>query len=403
MPFNSILMPYKQNCKVEGEIITKFKIAKLYFFEKKTQREIAQNIQCHYNTVGNIIKKCKLLGSPEAFFYLKGSEKLSENKLELFHFLKSGSRRPKSNKRCLTGPGENLILEKHHHLNYGPKRMFKHLKRQGYDTENIFTLAKIKGVYKRNNLETKRIRTANGERRALYNYEQIQAFEYLQYDTKYITDKHSLPEKIYQKFKYQEDLPKYQWTITDAKSKTRFLAWSHSLDSFFGLKFLELVICWLRAHNIRVRIHAQVDGGTEMCSGSKRKLRSWNERLAKYNVEIYDTEGIRWKQNLVERYHKTDDEEFYCPRGEFIQSKNDFLIEGQQWIILQNHRTNDGIGMNGLSPKEKLEQLGIYNAEDICNFPCFILEDLWRPFQFFFNVQKSQNVLTPYHVVFHTN
>ena len=177
MPFNSILMPYKQNCKVEGEIITRFKIARLYFSEKKTQREIAANIQCHYNTINNIIKECKLFASEEALFYLQqSSEKLSENKLELFNFLKSDSRKPKSNKRSLIGPEERLILEKHQKLNYGPKRMFKHLRRQGYD----YTLAKIKGVYKRNRLQIKKIKTVNGERRSLYNYDEIEAFKYLQ-------------------------------------------------------------------------------------------------------------------------------------------------------------------------------------------------------------------------------
>ena len=50
-----------------------------------------------------------------------------------------------------------------------------------------------------------------------------------------------------------------------------------------------------------------------MCSGSKRKLASWNERLSQYDAEVYDTEGVQWKQNLVERYHRIDDEEFYCP------------------------------------------------------------------------------------------
>lgn len=396
MPFNSILMPYKQNCKVEGEVITKLKIAKLYFSRQRTQKEIAENIQCHYNTINNIIKRCKLFSSEEVFHCLRGSEKLSESQLGLFNFLESASRRPKSNKRSLNGPEEKLILEKQAKLNYGPKRMFKHLRRQGYNMQDTYTLAKIKGVYKRNGLQTKKIRTANGERRALYNYEEIEAFEYLQYDTKEISDKHSLPREIYQLFKYSPLFPKFQWTITDAKTKTRFLAWSYALDSFFGLKFLEFVICWIRSHNIRARIHAQIDGGPEFCSGSRRKLADWNNELARYDAEVYDTGGAKWKQNLVERTHRIDDEEFYCPRGEFIKDKSNFLTEAQRWIVYQNHRSSDGIGLNGLSPKEKLEQLGIYNAEQICNFPCLILEDFFKPFQLFFDVQKSQNVLTPY-------
>lgn len=396
MSLNSIIMPYKENCKVEGEIITKFKIARLYFKDKISQREIANKTECHYNTINNIIKKCKEHSSEKVFRYLKGIENLSQGKIELFNFFKSDSRAPKSNKRSLQGFNEELITQKHEHLNYGYKRLFKHLNRQGYDTDNIFTIAKVKGVYKRNKLTTKKVRTANGNRRALYNYDEIEAFEYLQYDTKYILDKKALPREIYDKFKYLKELPKYQWTITDAKTKTRFLSWSYSLNSFLGLKFLEFTICWIRSHNIKSKINIQIDGGGEMCSGSKKKLQTWNDKLSRYNVKVYDTEGIKWKQNLVERTHKTDDEEFYCPRGEFIQSKSDFLIEGQHWIIYQNNRSNDGIGLHGLCPREKLEQLGIYNAKDICNFPCLVLEDFFKPLQFFFSLEKSQNVLTYY-------
>ncbi len=366
MPFNSIIMPYKQNCKVEGEVITKFKIAKLYFGNKKSQREISNNISCHYNTVGSIIKKCKQFWSKEVSEYLSGHNKLSESQLELFNFLKSGSRRPLSNKRSLLGQDEELILNKHSDSNYGPKRIFTHLTRQNYDMEN-FTLAKIKGVYKRNNLKTRKIRTANGERRALYDYAQLAAFEECQYDTKEITDMHSLPIEIYERFKYAKELPRYQWTFVDAKTRIRFLAWSYHLDSFLGFKFLEFVICWLRAHGVMTSINTQMDGGLEFCLGSKRKLADWNNRLAQYNASVCQTEGSKWKQNLVERTHRTDDEEFYCPRGEYIKNKGDFLVEGQNWIVYYNHRSNDGIGLEGISPKDKLEQLGYYNAEDIVN------------------------------------
>ena len=391
-------MPYKENCKVEGEIITKFKIARMYFKNRISQKDIADKIYCHHNTINNIIRRCREHWSQEISKYILSQEKLSEDKLKLFNFFKSSSRRPKTNKRSLNEENEKFILKKHKDLNYGSKRLFKHLKRQNYDM-NIFTSSRIRGVYKRNNLKTKKIRTANGERRALYNYDEIEAFEYLQYDTKHIADKHSLPKEIYDKFKYNKELPKYQWTITDAKTKTRFLAWSHTLNSPFGFWFLEFVVCWLRSHSVRVRTYIQIDGGLEFCSGSKRKLQSWNDKLSKYNVETYDTDGVKWKQNLVERSHRIDDEEFYCPRGEFIYSKSDFLVEAQQWIIYHNHRSDDGIILKGLSPKKKLDQLGFYNAEDICNFPCLILDDYFKPFQTIFSpemFQKSQNVFTYY-------
>lgn len=407
MPFDVILMSYKENCKVEGEIITGLKIARLYYACKKKQVEIANDISCHKNTVYKVIRACKDHASKEAFKYLKGHQKIPFEKLSLFNFLESSSRKPLSHSRSLKGKEEDLVLKKHRELNYGPKRLRSYLLRQGYDTEKTYTLGKIKGVYKRNDLKRKKIRTANGERRSLYNYAQIGAFEHLQYDTKKITDKHSLPLEIYLKFKESRDLPVYQWTIACAKTKTRFLAWSHSLMSFFGFKFLELVLTWLRAHGIQTKINVQFDLGGEFCSGSKRKTETWNEDLAYLNATVKDTKGIKWKQNLVEQTHRMDDEEFYCPRGEFIKTKTDFLIESQYWIVYQNQRPNGGMILKGLSPQEKLEELGFYNAKQICSFPSLILEDFFKPFQTIFPSQnggksypfgdkKSQNVLTPY-------
>lgn len=400
MSSDSILMAYKENCKIEGVVITRLKIARIYFSGSEKQNEIALRLKCHPNTVNGIIRKCRKQADKEAWKYLKSNQKILSSKLSLFDFFKDSSRKPKSNKRSLASVQEELILEKQADLNYGYKRLYNHLNRQGFDTENIYTLGKIKGVYRRNNLKAKKIRTANKERRSLYNYDKIEAFEYLQYDVKEITDQHSLPAEIYHKFKYSSQLPRYQWTIIDVKTKTRFLAWSHSSISYFGLKFLELVLVWLRAHNIIPKINIQVDGGREFYSGSKRKQKEWNKELSKYNAYAYDTEGIKWKQNIVERSHKTDDEEFYCPRGEHINSKGDFIFEGQYWIFYYNHRSNQSATLNGLSPQEKLIQLGIVNAESIVNFPCIILEDFFQPLQTLFphysNWEKSQYVFDYY-------
>lgn len=408
MSFQSIVMSYKENCKVEGEIMTKFKIAKMYFAGGKSQLAISEHLGCHSNTVYAVAAICKQFEPSAAIWpYLDGRRNhISVDRLlTLFDFFRHRSRRPRGNKRSIQSDSEaeKLILVDHADKHKGVKRMFKHLERRGED-RLIYSLGKIKGVYRRHGLRGKKIRTANGERRSSYEYDEIEAFEFMQYDTKQVLDMHALPRNIYDKFKNNIDLPIYQWTIIDAKTKTRFLAWSYHRTSDFGYHFLEFTINWLRSHGVTVKINVQMDMGTEFYSGSKTKQRQWNEGLGKYDAYAYDTEGIKWKQNIVERSHRTDDEEFYCPRGSKINSKADFLVEAQYWIIYYNHRSHDGIGMNGLSPKEKLEQLGYYNAEKICNFPCLILEDFFHPFMMFFNPQMkgqkkepiSQNVLTPY-------
>lgn len=394
MSLELILMPYKENCKIEGEVLTRIKIARMHLSSGIKQKELAQIWKCSKNTINSIVGSCR--SAPiEATVYLKSSLHIPSEHMHLFNFLKHESRKPKSNKRCLAENEENILSSKHFKWSYGPKRMFKHLKRQGFDM-NVYTLAKIKGFYKRRRWKVKKVRTANGERRALYDYDKIEAFEFMQYDTKEITDMHALPWSIYQKFKTNPELPVFQWTIVDAKTKIRFLAWSHSLNSYYGMKFLEFVIVWLRSHNVRTKINVQFDGGAEFCSASERKTASWNEYFARYDAFVYDTGGAKWKQNIVERTHRIDDEEFYCPKGEIINCKKDFLIEAQDWIIYYNNRTSDGIGLDGISPKEKLQKLGYVNADAICNFPCFILEDYWVPFTKFFEVEKSQNVLTHY-------
>jgi len=401
-------MSYKENCKAEGEIMTRYKIAKAYFSGQATQLEISSQLGCHRNTVYGVIGACRAQPpNSQIWMYLRAdARKLTLVRLlEVFEFLGNLSRKPHSNKRSIQpgSPEEALILAQHEESHRGVKRTIRTLTRRGEDKQ-IFSVRRVTTVFRRHKLKIKKIRTINGERRPLYNYESLAAFEQCQYDTKEITDKHALPKEIYERFKNNSELPIYQWTFIDVKTKTRFLAWSHHLSSTFGFRFLEFVINWLRSHGVTTKIHVQMDMGREFYQGLKWKQAQWNSDLAKYNAYVFDTEGAKYKQNIVERSHRTDDEEFYCPRGSRISSKAEFLVEAQFWIIYFNKRSHDGIGMNGLSPKEKLEKLGHYNANQICNFPCLILEDFFQPFMAYFNPadfeQKkesiSQNVLTPY-------
>jgi transposase len=389
-------MTYKDNCKTEGEILTRLKIARHYFADNISQKEIAKDIGCHKNTINEIIRLCKNESGSEILTMLSSHEKIKTHNLKLFEFLRCESRAPKTNPRQADTTLVTTIAEKHSELHYGARRLYKHIQRSMVDTSTV-TFAKVKGVFKRLKLVAKTIRTQNGERRKLYEYEQIGAFEYLQYDTKTIADGHALPADIYRKFKDGKlGLPKYQWTIVDAKTRVRFLAWSNELSAFYGFKFLQIVILWLRAHGIQSNITAREDGGSEFFSGSKRKLGEWNAELTPMGAQAEHTGGTKWKNNLVERTHRTDDEEFYCPRGDRINSLTDFMSEAQNWIFYWNDRQHGGIGMHGMSPKEKLYSLGVYNAEAICRFPLLLLDKLFTPLMETCPQERSQYVLTPY-------
>ena len=75
-----------------------------------------------------------------------------------------------------------------------------------------------------------RVRTKSKSVRHLYNYNQLEAFEELQIDTKYLLDSNSLPEDVYENMKERE-LPLYEWNAIDAKTRMRFTAYSWSLNS----------------------------------------------------------------------------------------------------------------------------------------------------------------------------
>ena len=367
-----IIMNYKEQCKSEGEVLTRIKIVRAVL-SGLTQKEVAKQWNCNKNTVSAIMKIYRALPKEQKELINKKSLKYEDiSKLQSFKHL---SRRPRSNKRALSKEQEKIIIGKHKNTHYGPHRMYTHLKRQGYDT-NIFTLSKIKGCYRRHNLTGKRVRSKNGERRPLYNYETIGAFEHLQYDVKHIVDKHALPKDIYDKFSLSKELPIYQWTVQDAKTRVRFLAYSHSLSSFFGQRFLLFVIVWLRAHGVFSKIHVQFDGGNEFCSASEKKLRIWQEFFAPYGVIVDHTRGDKKKQNLIERSHRSDDEEFYCPRGVFINTKLDFLLEAQRWNIYWNcERPHMGIDELDMFPYNNFSQkachydlfLTLIPSKAVCN------------------------------------
>lgn len=99
MSFSSIVMSYKENCKTEGEIMTKFKIARMYFAEGKTQFEINQYLKCHKNTICGIIAACNNPNHSyeiRRYLYNKNMHISIKKLAELFVFFKHGQDDPRA-------------------------------------------------------------------------------------------------------------------------------------------------------------------------------------------------------------------------------------------------------------------------------------------------------------------
>jgi hypothetical protein len=61
---------------------------------------------------------------------------------------------------------------------------------------------------------------------------------------------------------------------------------------------------------------------------------------------------------LIERSHRSDDEEFLIPFGASMKTKEQFMIQAQEYNDYRNTlRPHSGNEMNGKTPKEKLISL----------------------------------------------
>lgn len=371
-------MPYKEYKKSSWEILAKLVIVRDVLLKRFKRNDVAIKYSCHRNSVRNIINQFDSDASDyEKELVLSWKSLTNKDLNQYFNFLKSTSTKPLYNKRQASKEAENVITEYFNIFGFWPPRMLNYLKRKNEDTQYNLNLFKIKGVYKRNNFRVKKVRSNNWEHRHIYNYAALSPFEYLHYDTKHILDKHALPYYIYEKFKLNPNLPIYQWTIIDAYSRFRFLAYSNDLNSTFWIQFLLFTIMFIRSLSVDYHITIWTDWWSEFFSWSKVKNQKWNNTLSVLNAHIYSYDSSKdIRKNLVERSHRTDDEEFYIPRAEFIDSRKDFLKEATDWFLYYNfERSHSWVEMHGKTPYDKLKQSWLWNLRHLYNFPTLVLND----------------------------
>lgn len=212
--------------------------------------------------------------------------------------------------------------------------------------------------------------------KTLYDYDNILPFQFSQVDTKYIEDFDALWNLAFILRKF--NLPLYQWTYIDVKTKFKFIAYSYSLRSDYWLSFILFIATYLRSIWIDYHMNFQVDNWVEFCKWSKRKEEDWNDILKIIDCSL--TSIPAWKKYLqwiVERSHRTDDEMLYRPKLWRIDTIQSFLWHASKYIYTyNNHRPHFWRWMNSLTPIEKLTHSYILLPSKFNSFPIFLLEDL---------------------------
>jgi len=384
-------MSYKQQISMgkEQELLTKLRIIRLVKRHGRKRVQAAEQFQCHRNTIGNILNQfmTQIPGDiQERIVYEDGWDHSAL--MEILSPVKNISRRPHHHPRQATLVQQKKIAElfKNQGLKVGAKRMRTILARRYSDSGDPLEksliqlgIGALKGIYHREELRVAKVRTGNGQRRPLYDYTKLACFEYLHYDTKHILDFKALPPNIYQLFTSNPELPLYQWTLQDAKSRFRFLAFSRSINAEFGLKFLIYVLGYLRFIFPGWDQHITIgqDNGVEFCSGSEAKEQDWNQILKLLNASIYSYHvGHDIRKNLIERSHSSDDQELYIPRGIYMDPLPKFMQEVRDYAYYFNFvRSHSGIDMNDRTPYQVIHQSGLCGTHKLLKFSVIVLED----------------------------
>ncbi len=337
--------------------------------------DIAYRFSMHRNTVGNIMNIYEAHAPPEFREKIISGSHFSLEEIESCIFLLPDSRRPKSHSKQASKTEEEKIMRDFEKVKVWAKKLVMMLKRKK-ELGNL-TLAKVRWIYKRNGFRVQKVRTKNWEVKSLYNYQALWAFEHIHYDTKELADSHSLPEDVYENLKHNKQLPLYEWNLIDVASRTRFIAYSRWKSSTFWIQFLVLVLSHLRYHGITRHIQVHTDWGSEFFSWSERKGKEWNSILRELDGKI-DCYNPNWDihKNLIERSHKSDDEEFLIPFGAVMKTKKKFMAQAQEYSDYWNFlRAHSGKAMDGKTPEEKLQSLWIYQAKQILTFKVRYLDE----------------------------
>lgn len=269
---------------------------------------------------------------------------------------------------------ENLILLERQKTKYWRVRLSKFLKLK-YSLD--FPSSTIWKIFRRNKVEKHTYKRTYWTSKPLYDYENILPFEFWQVDTKHIEDFNALGKLCFIPRKY--NLPLYQWTYIDVKTKFKFIAYSYKLRPDFWLMFILLIATYLRWMWINHHLTFQADNwSADFCWWSKKKEEDWNNILKLLNCSFISIPA--WKKYLqwvVERSHRTDDEELYRPYLDRMTDINSFISHSSKYIFTYNNfRPSFGIWMNWKSPVEKLKECNILHSSKFNSFPVFIFENL---------------------------
>jgi putative transposase len=299
--------------------------------------------------------------------------------------LKNRSKRPKTSPTRTPLHIEAIIVAQRKKTGYGRDRIARNLGQRGVDVKP----STVRYVLRRYKLGAKYKRNKYRKKQRFYDFEELYPLQHFEVDLKEIYDQSTLS---YETITHATEIniPPYQWTAIDVKTRIRFLSYSYEKSFANGLAFMLTVIYFLRMLGITHTITLQTDNGQEFGGTSIDKLHYLNKDIFEplNSRLIHIPKGKKEWNAFVERSHQTDDNEFYIPQLELCQDVKEFFWRAMRWQWVYNTKRNHSTIK--MTPMEKL--LSYREVPKYASvFPVMNLEAIGTNLQIFFpqNTQST--------------
>jgi hypothetical protein len=266
---------------------------------------------------------------------------------------------------------EALVVQMRRRTGFGPQRLWR-------DSGIQLPPSTIRNIIRRRGLRPKRRRTYKGCRRRIYQWDTKDPLSFFQTDLKVIRDRKGIPPAAYAHHE-RAGLPLYQWTACCVRTRMRFLAFGSEKTMACGLAFMVLIVLWLRAHGLHHHLSFQTDWGEEFGGKSPKKLAGLDRRifrpLAATLLRI--RKGRTTDNAIVERSHRSDDEEHYSPLLTRYPNTDAFLLGSFRWQCRWNlRRAHFGKHMYGRRPFDRAREILPTLKRNVALFPPVLLDHL---------------------------
>jgi hypothetical protein len=285
--------------------------------------------------------------------------------------LEDESRRPHKCPRQTKPALEAAVVQARRRTGFGPQRLYR-------DAGIALPPGTIRNIIRRHHLRPKRRRTHKGCRRRVYQWDTKDPLSFFQTDLKVIRDRKGIPPAAYRHHE-RAGLPLYQWTACCVRTRMRFLAYGSEKTMACGLAFMVLLVLWLRAHGLHHHVSFQTDWGEEFGGKSPKKLAALDRRIFRPlgAMLLHIRKGRTTDNAIVERSHRSDDEEFYSPLLTRYPSTDAFLLGCYRWQCRWNlRRAHFGKHMYGRRPFDRAREILPTLKRDVALFPPLLLDRL---------------------------